>query len=158
MHTETASHSELSFVNCQTSSGLVFEKNQASPTILLVDDCLDCRKSTCLMLQLLPCKIATVLNAEAGLEYLENHLRNIILILLDIDLPGISGLDFLCKIKKEDHLKNVPVILQSSCGIIEERRGLELGADAFIRKPYTRKDLYTALGELELFDPKILAK
>ena len=62
------------------------------------------------------------------------------------------------KIKKKDHLKNVPVILQSSCGIIEERRGLELGANAFIRKPYTRKDLYTALGELELFDPKILAK
>ena len=61
------------------------------------------------------------------------------LIILDIMMPGKSGLDFL-----EDHKKNldVPVILLTAKGEVEERvKGLEVGADDYLSKPFEPKEL-----------------
>ena len=64
------------------------------------------------------------------------------LILLDIMLPGIQGLD-LCRIIKSDrNTKNIPIILVSALG--EEDvivNGLEAGADDYINKPFSNKIL-----------------
>ena len=64
------------------------------------------------------------------------------LILLDIMLPGIKGLD-LCRIIKSDrNTKNIPIILVSALG--EEDvivNGLEAGADDYINKPFSNKIL-----------------
>ena len=79
-------------------------------------------------------------NGEIGLEKARQMVPD--LILLDIMLPGIQGLD-LCRIIKSDrNTKNIPIILVSALG--EEDvivNGLEAGADDYINKPFSNKIL-----------------
>ena len=71
------------------------------------------------------------------------------LILLDIMLPGIQGLD-VCRIIKSDRdTKNIPIILVSALGQEDDIvNGLEAGADDYIAKPFSNKIL---LAKLNLF-------
>ena len=64
------------------------------------------------------------------------------LILLDIMLPGIQGLD-LCRIIKSDrNTKNIPIILVSALGQEDDIvNGLEAGADDYIAKPFSNRIL-----------------
>jgi len=58
------------------------------------------------------------------------------LILLDLNLPGISGLDVLKRIKEIPFFKYVPVILFSTSDDVNDvRTSLEIGANAFLTKP-----------------------
>jgi DNA-binding response OmpR family regulator len=58
------------------------------------------------------------------------------LILLDLNLPGLSGLDILKRIKEIPFLKYVPVILFSTSDDLNDvRTSLEIGANAFLTKP-----------------------
>ena len=58
------------------------------------------------------------------------------LILLDLNLPGISGLDVLKKIKEIPFFKYVPVILFSTSDDLSDvKSSLEIGANAFLTKP-----------------------
>jgi len=58
------------------------------------------------------------------------------LILLDLNLPGISGLDVLKRIKEIPYFKYVPVILFSTSDDLNDiKTSLEIGANAFLTKP-----------------------
>lgn len=60
------------------------------------------------------------------------------LILLDIMLPGIDGIELLEKIKESIEYSDIPVIMATAKGEEYDRiRGLELGADDYIVKPYS---------------------
>lgn len=60
------------------------------------------------------------------------------LILLDIMLPGIDGIELLEKIKESTEYSDIPVIMATAKGEEYDRiRGLELGADDYIVKPYS---------------------
>lgn len=83
-----------------------------------------------------------VIEAEDGLSALE-ALRSgnqIDIILLDIIMPKMNGLEFLQIIKNDARLKNIPVIVNTQEGEkAKEFKALELGADDFIVKPYNPK-------------------
>jgi DNA-binding response OmpR family regulator len=64
------------------------------------------------------------------------------LILLDIMLPGIDGFEVCRKIKQDSSLKNIPVIMLTAKGEEVDRIvGLELGADDYIVKPFSPRQL-----------------
>ncbi|MCK5027247.1 MAG: response regulator [Candidatus Pacebacteria bacterium] len=65
------------------------------------------------------------------------------IILLDLLLPGIGGFDVLAQIKKDEALKNIPVIVLSNLGGEKEiEKALELGAvDFFIKANYTLDEI-----------------
>ena len=65
------------------------------------------------------------------------------IILLDLLLPGIGGFDVLTQIKKDEALKNIPVIVLSNLGGEKEiEKALELGAvDFFIKANYTLDEI-----------------
>ena len=64
-------------------------------------------------------------------------------ILLDLLLPGESGWDVLAQLKADPHTCDIPVVIVS---VVDERvRGLELGAQEYLVKPFTRDQLHTAL-------------
>ncbi len=93
----------------------------------------------------------TVLKAKSGLDalkILEQH--EVALILLDIMMPGMNGFDLIQKIKEEESIKEIPVIIVSGLGdnIKEVEKGISLGAVDFISKPVNHEIL---LGKIKVF-------
>jgi two-component system, OmpR family, phosphate regulon response regulator PhoB len=64
------------------------------------------------------------------------------LILLDWMLPGISGVEWARRLKKEPVYRDIPIILLTARGEEEDKvRGLEIGADDYMTKPFSPKEL-----------------
>ncbi len=62
------------------------------------------------------------------------------LVILDIMLPGLNGLDICRKVKNHPELKGIPIILVSAKGEeLDQVLGLELGADDYITKPFSQR-------------------
>lgn len=79
-------------------------------------------------------------NGEDGLAKLKNLKPS--LVILDLMLPGIDGLEVAKKIKKDDNLAHIPVVmLTAKTAESDIVVGLELGADDYITKPFSPKVL-----------------
>ncbi len=64
------------------------------------------------------------------------------LILLDWMLPGISGVEWARRLKKDPSYRELPIILLTARGEEEDKvRGLEIGADDYLTKPFSPKEL-----------------
>lgn len=75
-------------------------------------------------------------SGEEALNCLNNYLHEAVLILSDINMPGMSGLELLDQIKKKNH-KPPPVVMMITAYGDEEnyKRAMDLGADDFLTKP-----------------------
>lgn len=75
-------------------------------------------------------------NAAEALEQLKNAAKCPQLIFLDLNMPLMSGQEFITEIKKLDKLKDIPVYIFSTTSNIKTKENLkQLGADDFITKP-----------------------
>jgi two-component system, sensor histidine kinase and response regulator len=85
-------------------------------------------------------KIEFAVNGPAALEFLEK--KQFDLILLDINMPGMSGFDVCKKIRLNHKMDNVPIIFLSA-DIERESilKGFELGAQDYITKPFDNREL-----------------
>ncbi len=105
--------------------------------ILIVEDDLFIRELYERQLSLEGYEISTAEDGEIGLNRLAESIPD--LLLLDIMLPKVSGLDLLRTIKAKEETKNIPVILLTNLGqdsVIKE--GFNLGADGYlIKSAYT---------------------
>ncbi len=64
------------------------------------------------------------------------------LIILDWMLPGMSGIEFARKLKSEELTKNIPIIMLTARSEESDKiRGLEIGADDYVTKPFSPKEL-----------------
>lgn len=64
------------------------------------------------------------------------------LIILDWMLPGISGIEFARKLKSDEFTKTIPIIILTARGEeIDKVRGLEVGADDYVTKPFSPREL-----------------
>ena len=64
------------------------------------------------------------------------------LVLLDWMLPGISGVEWARRLKKDPSFRDLPIILLTARGEEEDKvRGLEIGADDYLTKPFSPKEL-----------------
>lgn len=99
-----------------------------------------------------------VIFAEDGRETLEKVRDNkdiLSLVILDILMPGMSGLEVLKSLKEDEELSNIPVIVATSEKKTEVE-SLQLGATDFIPKPYPEVDVILArvLRTIELFEDR----
>ena len=84
----------------------------------------------------------------AALQRLGEH-ADIELILLDINMPNMNGLEFLDKIKQDSALADIPVIIVSTEGKEEDTiRGLQAGAAAYIKKPFRSEEILVIIDRL----------
>ena len=75
-------------------------------------------------------------SGEEAIDCLENYKHEAVLILSDINMPGMSGLDLLAKIKQDNNNPPPVVMMITAYGDEENyKRAMELGADDFITKP-----------------------
>ena len=95
--------------------------------------------------------VSTAENAEQAknkLEYLKFDI-----IILDVMMPGQNGYDLTAEIKKK---MKVPIILLTAKGEVENRiKGLEIGADDYIGKPFEPKELLLRIKNIINKDNKI---
>ncbi len=86
-------------------------------------------------------QVITAYNGEEALEQVRTQLPD--LVLLDIMMPDISGFEVLEKIRE---VSTVPVIMLTAKGEEDDRiRGLELGADDYITKPFSPRELVSRI-------------
>ena len=111
-----------------------------SKNILVVEDDLDIRELISFNLQNEGHQVFEAKDGEAGIDKAREKLPD--LILLDLMLPGIQGLDVCRIIKSDQETKETPIIMVTALGQEEDIvKGLETGADDYITKPFSIKVL-----------------
>ena len=107
------------------------------PDILLIDDDVELCELLQEFLSGEQCAVHPVHNGEAGLEAALQGSHD--LVVLDIMLPGMNGLDVLRRIREQS---NVPVLMLTARGEDVDRiLGLEIGADDYLPKPFNPREL-----------------
>ena len=82
-------------------------------------------------------EILTAKNGETGFELLEQHYKELSVVLLDMQMPICNGTEFLMRVQEDNQLSAVPIIvITASSEADAELNCLNLGASDFIRKPY----------------------
>ncbi|MFX1515625.1 MAG: response regulator [Promethearchaeota archaeon] len=120
-------------------------------TILVVDD----EEDTLEMLStILEHENYIAWNATNGKEALELVKRDPDLILLDIRMPGLSGLEVCRRIKQDDKLKHIPIIIFSAKVLNHDiKLGLEAGAEEYLTKPFSTKELVKLIKKYTTKEP-----
>ena len=125
-------------------SDLLVEKN-----ILIVDD--DSRNIFTLssVLQEMGADTFSALNGEEACRLLEEESEEIDIILMDIMMPVMDGLDAIKKIKKDDRYKHIPIIAITAKTMKEDKqRCFEAGANDYLAKPIEHNALISMLKAL----------
>ena len=111
-----------------------------SKNIIVVEDDLDIRELISFNLANEGHQVFEANNGEVGIDKARNN--NPDLILLDLMLPGIQGLDVCRIIKSDQETKEIPIIMVTALGQEEDIvKGLETGADDYVTKPYSVTEL-----------------
>jgi len=89
------------------------------------------------------------LDGRQALDRLQAH-PDVDLVLLDINMPNMNGLEFLAEMRAAGARPDVKVIIISTEGREEDTaRGLEAGADAYIKKPFHSEEILEVIQRLE---------
>jgi two-component system chemotaxis response regulator CheY len=89
-------------------------------------------------------------SGEEALSYLNTYKHEAVLILSDINMPGMSGLELLKRIKQKDYVPPPLVMMITAYGDEENRTSAAaLGADDFLTKPLDFTDLKERLKRVE---------
>lgn len=130
--------------------------------ILLVEDNPDDEQLTIDALEMnrIGNKVTVARNGAEALDYLfaqgayaERDITNLpAVVLLDLNLPKISGLEVLRRIREDDRTRLLPVVILTSSNEEEDRvRGYQLGANSYVRKPVDFDEFIKAAGQLGLY-------
>jgi two-component system chemotaxis response regulator CheY len=118
--------------------------------VLIVDDSAAIRKILQRVLVQADVSLGTVYEANDGVEALEK-LKNgkVGLILSDINMPNMDGLELLGKVRAEQSLQDVPIIMITTEGSQNKvMQALQLGANGYVRKPFTADQIKEKLAGL----------
>jgi CRP-like cAMP-binding protein/CheY-like chemotaxis protein len=113
-------------------------------TILLIEDNLEIRENTAEILELANYRVITAENGKIGIEKALADIPD--LIICDIMMPILDGYGVLHLLNKNEALKDIPFIfLTAKTDRQDFRRGMEMGADDYITKPFTELELLNAI-------------
>lgn len=136
----------------ESQSHLTISDNQDSKVtngylILVVDDNPDLRTYVSSILRANGYQIQTARNGLEGLRLAKELVPN--LIVSDLMMPIVSGLEMIRSIRNEEKLKGIPIILLTA-KVDEETRieGTERGADAYLAKPFNDRELLAEVKNL----------
>lgn len=113
-------------------------------TILLIEDNDDIRENTAEILELANYKVLTAENGKTGVEMALEHRPD--LIVCDIMMPVLDGYGVLHLLQKNPQVEDTPFIfLTAKSERGDFRKGMEMGADDYITKPFSGTDLLNAV-------------
>ena len=119
------------------------------PTLLIVDDEQGVLKMARLVLERNGYRIAVAKDGIEGVAWFARHVDEVAVVLTDVHMPNFDGISLVQAVRK---LKpGVPIIGSTGHSTDDEEQRLkDLGADRFLKKPYTKRQLLMPI--MELFD------
>ena len=137
------SSSVQSYIEPEEDSGKqVFTKplsQDEEKIILCVEDSADIRSYVCEQMEN-EYKVLEASNGEEGIIIAKDNIPN--LIITDIMMPKLNGYEFCQAIRADEKTSHIPIImLTAKAGLDDKIEGLETGADAYITKPFSAKEL-----------------
>ena len=118
-------------------------------TLWYVDDDSEMIQAVKLMLRLLGYDTRPFIDARKAAKLLLAGEQPDVMI-LDINMPEVSGLDMLEFVRRRDRWKHIPIIMLSSeADDLHVDKAMELGADTYVFKPVTMEELEVALKTAE---------
>jgi chemotaxis protein histidine kinase CheA/DNA-binding response OmpR family regulator len=124
----------------QTAEAIA-QESKSEPLVLVVDDSITVRELLTLSFNKLGYQVEQARDGQEAWDKLRAGLP-CDMIFCDIEMPRMNGLEFLSNLKREEKLAQVPVAMLTSRGADKHRQlAAELGATAYLTKPYTEKDL-----------------
>jgi CheY-like chemotaxis protein/CRP-like cAMP-binding protein len=124
--------------------------------ILLIEDNTEMRENTAEILNFAQYRVVTAENGRVGVEKAKNETPD--LILCDIMMPDMDGYEVLQKLSSDPQTAGVPFIfLTAKAGKTDLRKGMTLGADDYLTKPFDETELIDAI-ETRLKRSRLFAK
>ncbi|MEP6845391.1 MAG: response regulator [Panacibacter sp.] len=115
-----------------------------SKTILIIDDNQDIRENTAEILEIAGYKTLVAANGKTGIEIALKEKPDVIV--CDIMMPEIDGYELLHLLRKNIEARHIPFIfLTAKTEGSDFRKGMELGADDYLTKPFTQLELLNAV-------------
>jgi DNA-binding response OmpR family regulator len=113
--------------------------------VWVVDDDEEMNEAIGLILKVLDCEVTSFHNARSAAQTLLTG-KTPDLLILDINMPEVSGLDLLEFLRRRHEWKELPIVMLSSeTADSTVDKALQLGADAYIMKPATIEDVEKAM-------------
>jgi len=110
-----------------------------------VDNDEDMSRAVSLMLQVLDCEVTSFNNVRSAVQKLLTGKKPEVII-LDVNLPEVSGLDMVEFLRRRPEWKELPiVVLSSETADTTVDKALQLGADSYVMKPVTLEELEKAM-------------
>jgi DNA-binding response OmpR family regulator len=95
-----------------------------------------------------PFRVSLAYDGQEALDFVNGE-EKVDLVLLDLMMPKLSGLDVLKRIREQERFKSLPCIILTAGGDAKhERDALALGATQFLTKPFSPKKLYALVARL----------
>ena len=114
--------------------------------VLIVEDNAANMKLAVFLLQEAGHEVLSAIDAEAGLTFARDEKPD--LILMDIQLPGIDGLEAIAVLKRDDATRDIPVIALTALAMKgDEERIRAAGCSAYIAKPMRYKEFLATVAE-----------
>ena len=112
--------------------------------ILIIEDNIDVRENTADLLELANYKVATAENGKIGVEMVKKLQPDVIL--CDIMMPELDGYGVLQKLSENAKTASIPFIfLTAKTEKFEQQKGMNLGADYYLTKPFNEHELLTSI-------------
>ncbi|MGX7708484.1 hybrid sensor histidine kinase/response regulator [Methylobacterium sp. Gmos1] len=120
------------------------------PTVLVVDDSITTRTLEKSILEAHGYRVFVCIDGQDALDRLRRDGADVDLVVADVEMPRLDGFGLLQAVKADPGLTRLPVILMTSRGDPADiRRGLDLGADAYITKQkFDQRELLDTIGQL----------
>ncbi|ERS86536.1 MULTISPECIES: phosphate regulon transcriptional regulator PhoB [Halomonas] len=113
-------------------------------TVLIVDDEAPIREMIAVALEMADYRVLEADNAQTAHAMVVDHQPD--LLLLDWMMPGTSGIELARRLKREETTAELPIILLTAKGEEDNKiQGLEAGADDYITKPFSPRELVARL-------------
>ncbi len=113
-------------------------------TVLIVDDEASIREMIAVALEMADYRVLEAENAQTAHAMVVDHQPD--LVLLDWMMPGTSGIELARRLKREDTTRELPIIMLTAKSEEDNKiQGLEAGADDYITKPFSPRELVARL-------------
>jgi len=125
------------------------EMSQLAKLVLVVDDAISLRQTLSLTLQKFGYQVVQAQNGVEAIEQLQLH-PEIEIVISDLEMPRMNGFELLSHIRQDETIAKKPVVVLTSRSAMKHRQlAVELGANAYLNKPYLEQELISILRNLE---------